>query len=263
MWMEEVLAMSSGPTEARAKALIGAGGIAWWQKDREAAGRFYEEAVSIERRLGDPGRLAEALYNHSFVVAGEDIGAAARMLEESRDLFRRAGDERGVAQTQAMLVIPEAEAGEWETVLGRLEEAVGIWRRLGDRLHLAFDLLWLAVARGRLGHREEARAAALESLDIFREVDNLTGVGIALVGLGFLATWEGRHEDAIRLAAAFASVRDRVGGPPGGFAGLMEGDPAEEARAHLPPEVADRAWAEGQALSVDQAVALARREPGA
>ncbi|HJV04300.1 MAG TPA: hypothetical protein VJ868_03475, partial [Actinomycetota bacterium] len=231
--------------------------------DREAAGGFYEEAVAIERRLGDPGRLAEALYNLSFVVAGEDIDAATRMLEESGELFRRAGDERGVAQVLAMGVIRDAEMGEWAAVLSRLEETTSIWRRLGDRLHLAFDLLWLAFAHGRLRHRQDARAAALEALDIFREVDNLTGVGITLVDLAFLANWEGRHEDAIRLAAAFEALRERVGGPPGGFAGILEGDPAEEARAHLPSEAADRAWAEGLAMSVDQAVALARGEPSA
>jgi predicted ATPase/class 3 adenylate cyclase len=262
-WLEEVLAMPSGQgaTPSRAKALLGAGGVAWWQKDREAAGRFYEEAVAIERELGDPARTAEALYNLAFVVAGEDIGSATRLLEESMDLFRRAGDERGVAQVLAMLVIPDAEAGRWDAVTAGLEEVVAIWRRAGDRVHLAFDLVWLAFSRGRLGHREAARSAALEALDLFREADNLTGIGIALVDLGFLATWEGRHEDAIRLSAAFESLRERVGGPPGGFAGILEGDPADEARAHLSDEAARRAWEEGLAMSVDEAVALAREQP--
>jgi len=264
-WLEEILAMPSGqgPTPARAKALIGAGGIAWWQRDREAAGGFYEGALAIERELGDPARIAEALYNLAFVVAGEDIGSAARLLDESLDLFRREGDERGVAQVLAMLVIRDADAGEWASVTARMEETVAIWRRVGDRLHLAFDLVWLASARGRLGHREAARSAALEALEIFREVDNLTGIGIALVDLAFLATWEGRHEDAIRLAAAFESLREHVGGPPGGFAGLLEGDPADEARAHLSEDEAQRAWDEGLAMSVDEAVALARKENGA
>jgi predicted ATPase/class 3 adenylate cyclase len=262
-WLEEVLAMPSGRTAARAKALIGAGGIAWWQKDREAAGAFYEEAVAVERELGDPARLGEALYNQAFVVAGEDIGAAARLLDESLDLFRRAGHEPGVAQVLGMLVIRDAEAGDWGTVISRLEETTGIWRRVGDRLHLAFDLVWLAFARGRVGRREDARSAALEALELFREVDNPTGIGIVFVDLAFLATWEGRHEDAIRLAGAFESLRERVGGPPGGFAGLLEGDPAEEARRHLAEDAAGRAWEEGLAMSMEEAVALARKEPEA
>ncbi len=264
-WFEEILALPSGQgsTVARAKALIGAAGIAWWQKDRESAKAFYEQALPIERELGDPGRIAEALYNLAFAVAGEDVEAAARMLDEALGLFRSAGDERGTAQVLAMLVIRDAQADRWEAVLAKLEEAVAIWRKLGDRLHLAFDSIWLAFAHGRLGHREAARAAALESLDLFLEADNQTGVGIALVDLAFLATWEGRHEEAIRLAGAFDSVKERVGGPPGGFAGLLEGDPADEARAHLSEEAAERAWNEGRAMSLDQAVALAREDSGA
>jgi predicted ATPase/class 3 adenylate cyclase len=259
-WLEEILAMPSGrePSPARAKALIGAGGLAWWQQDREAAGTFYQQALDIERELGDPARIAEALYNLSFVVAGHDLGSAARLLDESLAQFRLVDDERGVAQVQAMLVMPEAQAGKWDSVIERLDEVVAIWRRLGERLHIAFDLLWLAYAHGRAGHREEARSAGLEALELFGEVDNHTGIGITFTALAFLATWEGRHEDAIRLAAASESVKARVGGPPGAIGGLLEGDPEAEARAHLSEEAAQRAWEEGLALSVDQAVAMAR-----
>jgi predicted ATPase/class 3 adenylate cyclase len=262
-WFEEILAMPSGqpPTAARAKALIGAGGVAWWQQDREAAGGFYRQALAVERELGDPSRIAESLYNLAFVVAGDDLEAAAVLLDESLDLFRGVGDERGVAQVLTMLVMPDAQAGRWDVVIERLEEVVAIWRRLGDRLHLAFDLLWLAYAQGRAGHREEARSAGLEALELFREVDNRTGIGITLTDLAFLATWEGRHEDAIRLAGASESVRARVGGPPGAIGGLLEGDPAAEARAHLSEEAARQAWEEGLSMSLEEAIAVARQEP--
>jgi predicted ATPase/class 3 adenylate cyclase len=259
-WLGEILGMPSGrgPTPGRAKALIGAGGIAWWQQDREATGALYAEALAIERELGDPARVAEALYNLAFVVAGDDLESASRLLEESLELFRRVGDERGVAQVLTMLVMPDAQAGNWESVIDRLEEVVAIWRRMRDRLHLAFDLLWLAFAHGRVDHRKEAWSAGLEALGLFREVDNLTGIGIAFTDLAFLATWEGRHEDAIRLAGASESIKERVGGPPGAIGGLLAGDPAQEARAHLPEEAARRAWEEGRAMGVDDAVALAR-----
>jgi predicted ATPase/class 3 adenylate cyclase len=263
--LEEILAMPSGqgPTAARAKALIGAGGMAWWRQDREAAGRFYGEALAIERELGDAARTAEALYNMAFVIAGDDLEAAGRMLEESLALFRLAGDERGVAQVLPMLVMQDAQAGEWDRVIAGLEESVATWRRLGDRLHLAFDLVWLAFAYGRAGRRAEARSAGLECLELFGVADNPTGIGIALVDLAFLATWEGRHLEAIKLAAASEALRARIGGPPGAIGGLLEGEPADEARAHLPEEVAERAWEEGLAMTVDQAVALARGESGA
>jgi predicted ATPase/class 3 adenylate cyclase len=264
-WFEEILAMPGGQgrTAARAKALIGAGGIAWWQQDRETAGAHYGEALAIERALGDPVRIAEALYNYAFVVAGEDLDAAGRLLDESLDLFRGAGDERGVAQVLGMLVMRDAQAGEWDRVIASLEEVAATWRRVGDRLQLAFNLVWLAFAYGRVGRREEARSAALEALELFREADNPTGIGIAFIDLAFLATWEGRHVDALKLAGAFESLRERIGGPPGAIGGLLEGDPAAEARAHLSEDAARLAWEEGRSMSLDEALSLAREESGA
>jgi predicted ATPase/class 3 adenylate cyclase len=264
-WLGEILAMPSGQerTPARSKALTGAGGMAWWQQDRVAAGACYEEALAIERVLGDRARIAEALYNHAFVVAGDDLGSATRLLEESLDLFRAVGDERGVAQVLTMLVMPDAQAGEWETVVDRLEEVVAIWRRLGERLHLAFDLLWLAFAYGRAARLADGWGAGLEALELFRGVDNHTGIGITFTDLAFLATWEGRHDVAIRLAGASEALKARVGGPPGAIGGLLEGDPAAEARAHLSEEAARRAWDEGLSMSVEEAMALARARPPA
>src|SRR5439155_21466767 len=135
-WLEEVLGMPSGQgrTAARAKALIGAGGIAWWRQDRETAGVCYREALAIERELDDARGTAEALYNLAFYVAGDDLEEARRLLEEALDLFAGAGDERGVAQVLTLLVMPDAEAGAWDAVISRLEESVAIWRRVGERL---------------------------------------------------------------------------------------------------------------------------------
>jgi hypothetical protein len=45
-----------------------------------------------------------------------------------------------------------------------------------------------------------------------------------------------------------------------GFGGMLEGDPAEEARNHIPAADAQRAWEEGRAMSVSQALALAQRD---
>jgi hypothetical protein len=93
---------------------------------------------------------------------------------------------------------------------------------------------------------------------LFCEVDNPTGIAITIVDLSWLATWEGRHEHAMRLAGAYESLTQSAGGPPGGFAGLLEGDPTEEARPHLDEDVAQRAWEEGLAMGLDEAVTLAR-----
>ena len=260
-WLEEVLALPSGqaPTPARAKALAGAGGIAWWQEDIPAARAHYDEALTIERRLGDPARIAEALYNQAFVAGADgDFETAARLFEESRELYRQAGDEAGIARAEWMVVIRDLAAGNWDPPIATAEEAVASWRRTGDRLSLADGLVWTAVVYARAGRPTEARSAVLEALQLFRAADSPMGIVSVILSLAYLARWEARYEDALRLAGTAESLREQVGGrvPLEFLAGFL-GDPEAEARAHLSPEAAQRAFQQGRAMSVDAALALA------
>jgi Flp pilus assembly protein TadD len=119
-------------------------------------------------------------------------------------------------------------------------------------------LVWLAVVYARAGRFADARSAVLEALEVFREVDSPTGILSVVLGLSYLARWEGRHEDAVRLAGAAESLRERVGGrAPLDFLAGFIGDPEAEARAHLQEDAAQRAWEEGRTMSVEAAVALA------
>jgi tetratricopeptide (TPR) repeat protein len=259
-WLDEVLALppGQGPTPARAKALQAAGGLAWWQEDIAAARGFYEEALAIERELGDPARIAEALYNQAFVAgAVGDFDAAARLFQESLELFRRAGDESGATRALWMSVVGDMVAGDWDRPLAQAEEAVAAWRRAGDRLRLGDGLVWLAVVYARAGRPADARAAVREALELFRAVDSPMGIVSVVLGLEYLARWEDRYEDAVRLAGAAASLRERVGGraPLDFLAGFL-GDPEAEARAQLPEQAAQRAFQEGRAMSVEAALAL-------
>jgi predicted ATPase/class 3 adenylate cyclase len=255
--LEEVLALPTGrePTPARAKALAGAGGIAWWQEDIAAARGFYAEALAIERRLGDPARIADAIYNQAFVVAaGGDFEGGFRLCEESLELFRRAGDEAGVARADWMLAMRDLVAGRWDRPLAKAEEAVASWRRMGDRFRVEDGLVWLAVVYARAGRPADARSAIAEARRLAAEADSPMGMLSVLIALTYLARWEERHRDAVCLAGAADALREQVGGraPLDFLAGVL-GDPEAEARAHLPEETARRAWQEGRRAGLDAA----------
>ena len=262
-WFNEILDMPDGqkPTPARGKALTGAGGIAWWQVDHPAARDFYDEALAVAREVGNPSTIAGALYDDAFAVgAAGDLETSHRMLEESLALYRRIEDEQGVARALVVLVLPDAQAGRWDQVIARLEEAVSIWRRIGERLQLAFDLIWLAFACSRAGRRHAAHRAAVEALSIFRETDNAVGIALAFRDLAFLALMEERPREALGFAAVAESLRQKTGGgPPAGFGGMLEGDPANEARSKLTDVEADSIWEEGRSMDLELALAQARR----
>ena len=247
-------------TAARAKALIGAGGIAWWQLDHVAARRYYGEALAIERELGDPSRIAEALYNYGFTLgsAGQ-VETAMKSFEESLELFRASGNEHGVARGLTVLTMSDAKIRDWDAAIRKLEESLAIFRRLGDRLQVAFTLIWLAYASGRAHRWREARSIALEALDLFADSGNPTGIALAFGDVAFIANRQGHPEEALKLAAAAQMLRDQLGGgPPPGWGGMLEEDPAADARRQLPEEVAQRCWNEGSRMGVKDALVLAR-----
>jgi hypothetical protein len=94
----------------------------------------------------------------------------------------------------------------------------------------------------RAGHLAEARPAVLEALRLFRAVDSPVGIVSVILSLAYLARWEDRYEDALRLVGTAESLRQQIGGraPLEFLAGIL-GDPEAEARAHRSKEAAQRA----------------------
>jgi hypothetical protein len=160
-----------------------------------------------------------------------------------------------MARAEWMLVIGDLAAGRWDAPLAAAQGAVAAWRRSGERFQLGDGLVWLAVVYARAGRPADARCALREARELFREADNLMGMLSVLLGSSYLARWEERHEDALRLAGAADSLREQVGGraPLDFLAGFL-GDPEAESRARLPPDVARRAWSEGRRLELDTAL---------
>ena len=82
--------LPSEGSPARARALLGAGALAWRQSDYEASRLLLEESVVRWRELGDRRGLAEALHllGHSYFDQ-QNYEAARATFEESRSTSRR------------------------------------------------------------------------------------------------------------------------------------------------------------------------------
>jgi hypothetical protein len=124
----------------------------------------------------------------------------------------------------------------------------------------------LAVERGDL---DAARRAYAEGLVVSRPLGTPPVVVHALEGCAAAATaagGEGHAARGLRLLGAAAAVRKTSGH--GAIVGRQRSREraqrtAERARQLLGQEEADAAWAEGQAMSLEQAVAYALKdEPG-
>jgi non-specific serine/threonine protein kinase len=193
------------------------------------------------------------------VLHGDDA-EAERLFEEGLDLRRRIGDFGGISFALGALGNLARVRGDDNRARGFFEEALAVARRIGDGGDVARHLGALGHLAWRRGDHARARALLREAL--VREIETGGRVWACLFRLGLVAIAEGSAARGTRLLGAIDSfTRMRPGVyDPDEMADLHRSLAA--ARASLGETAFARAWAEGQALTREQAIAHALEEGG-
>ena len=92
-WLEAALRTGTTvPVAIGHDVLEGASEIAYWQADYPVARAWAEEALAVQRSLGQPGPIAEAITNLGRILwrQGDQAGAQA-LSSESQNLRRASG----------------------------------------------------------------------------------------------------------------------------------------------------------------------------
>jgi tetratricopeptide (TPR) repeat protein len=201
-WLAAALAQT-GPTVSaveRAKALSGAGDLAWYQGDYEGAVVLWQESLAISRELDDKPGIAWSVLSMGQVARlhGEHERANARF-EESLSLFQELGIKLGVALSLNYLGFVAADQREYERAVTRCNESLALFRELGDKRGIGFSLWTLGRVASEQGEYERAVSLLEEKLAVDRELDNRWGVAESFLHLGFVASDQGEHERAAEL----------------------------------------------------------------
>jgi predicted ATPase/class 3 adenylate cyclase len=261
-WVDQALALPSAAarTGIRAKALIAAGSLAYWQLDRRGRLTAYQDALAIFRELGDPAGVAEGTYNLAFVVSLEgNVPEAAEMFRTSRAMFEVLGDRRGMADSLFGLSVMCRLQGDIATARATAEEGLKLHQELGDLFGTHGSLHVVGRAAAEMGDLATAREVLLQTLNMEGEMGDRTGVALSLDNLADQEMRRGNAIRAMRLAGASEAIKEGVGGqaPPE----LVDiPDPRERAGRLLSKDEIGVAWDEGRAMSFEETLAYARKE---
>ena len=253
-----VLPMRAEVRALRVRAVGALGGILYWQNDFEGMRDAYEEAVEIAREVGEPGLLARALFDLSFVpsVTSQDFERQEQLLRKA--LAAAPEDDRVLrAEIGGFLgVVALFRGGDPAAVLGSaesIETLIAIHRQRGDRVSTADNLFRLAGLKLFSGDSGAAWEHLRESVALRAQAPpSPATLWSVLAGSSFLASHDGDHKRAARLLGALSRITQAAGAPPPAFL-TQFGDPEGVARAALGDEAFERAHAEGYAMTVDQA----------
>jgi len=256
--LKAVLAMPDSRQfdEERLMALEAAGGLAYWQADMIIAQGFYDESLELTRRVGDTRAIANAIYNAAWpmIVDRTALPRAKRLLEEAIPLFRELNDQGGVGRTLWGLGNVAYFGKDYSAARPPLLEAQSIFRKLDDRFMLGWSTHTLGLVAVKTDDIEDAQQYFLDALHLFIEAQDVSGITLQLDNLSVIARTKGDLVRATRLAAAAVAQQALTGTSLGGLLSYQEGRTGREG---LNEADAAKAWAEGQAMTLEEAIAYA------
>ncbi|MDQ3991564.1 MAG: tetratricopeptide repeat protein [Actinomycetota bacterium] len=261
-WLDRLLAAPGGEarTGERARALVAGADLSGWLGDLEGYMPLAAEALEIFRELHDPAGTADALeeVGAAAMVVG-DLEAARPAWAEARDLQLQLGNMHKAAESLMGLGMVDLAARDHDRARTSLEEAVRRFEELGDGFFAAFARRFLGIAERQGGDHGAARERYRTSLATFRELDSKVEMAMVLDSFADLALAEDDPERAMRLAGAADILREHSENVAPFDVWLEE--PLQRARGLLDPETADRRYAEGRAMRVDEAARYALGDP--
>jgi tetratricopeptide (TPR) repeat protein len=212
-WLDDALAATRGEASgARSRALCAAGRLAYLVGDHAHAAEYFEEALSLGRRLGDRETTADSLTSLGAIAARRnEYDQAETLLSEALDSARDMGDERATATALVELGSLANYTHDVERAMGCYEESLALVRKLGDTRGTARALLNLAALYRRRADNARARAYFEECLDLVRELHDEYGICAATSSLGALCMDERDLERAGQLLEESVIIARRLG----------------------------------------------------
>lgn len=261
-WLEELLAQSrQGETPevdalVRANALRAAGVLARQQGDVEQAQQLIEESLVLSRDLGDRAGMGTALNALGIIASSQgDYVRATGLYGESLALAREQGDRAAAALILSNLAEDATILGDYGRAAALHEEALALSRSLGWVSATGLALQGLGEVRYYQGDYARATALLRESLVYYRDTSYETYAAENLEILARVACAEGEMTRAARLLGAAAAMRDRVGAARETNKQPVYDSAVAQTRAALGDVTFSAAWAEGQAMDFEQALA--------
>jgi len=216
-----------------------------------------QEAVERARQLGDDVLLAASLRGYLLTI---DPARSLPLYTEAIACTERSGDHLTNSILHNNAGCAALTAGDVPAARAHLEAAAQAAQQIGwEDAVVSTNLGGVLRAEGALDRARLMFEAALRSSR--RNGDNRVRAD-AILGLACLAGDAGAWHRATVLHGIAQAFHDRTGIPLEEPDARHRQDSLDQARAHLGDEQMERAYAEGMALSIEQALDLALPKAG-
>ena len=258
-WLERGLDRSSAlPRRVRADALSYAGWIANFQGDYRKAVALLEANLAVSRELGDTAVYAVSLVQLGQLLAMHEGGRERldALRTEAEMLMPELADQQLVASVLSFLGIAALERNDSADVISLLEEALSLYEEFGDPYGVAFccgTMGFTALFQDDLG---QAATMFKQALGALRDLRDRIGIFYCLQGTASVSGLQGEASRAAKLWGAAEALGEAATLPvlPVIRSRYDYEEHVAAARAKLDEVTWEGAWAEGRAMSPEEAI---------
>jgi predicted ATPase/DNA-binding XRE family transcriptional regulator len=228
------------------------------RSDLAAIRHRYEDNLKLFQEVGDHWFIANTYFSIALTIRRQgDLVAARSRYESGLELFRAIGDNVSASKTIAGLGTVAFREGNYAEARLLFEEALSYYQRVHSSFEMDIPMWMLGAIAIREEDYERAKIWYTECLRFDQQMGMNTQIPECFIGFAGIATADNYFERAVRLLAA-AEVQEEVRGA------LLEDIDQDEfqrlanlLRAQLDETTFSKVWAEGHAMTLEQAVAYA------
>jgi tetratricopeptide (TPR) repeat protein len=224
----------------------------------ERAETLFSEGLALYQELGGTGGIALTLdgLGRLAYVRG-NYGQAKSLLEESLALRREVGDIAGIGFGLKTLGEVAQQQGNFESALAHYEQSLAMFRESGNKSGIMYALHNLGVVAQHQSDDEHAMTLFADALALAWDLGDKGSIALCLVGFAEVARIQKRPEGAARLFAAAETLLNVFAEHLSSAVRADYDRNLTTVRAQLDDATFAAAWAAGQALTMEQAVAEA------
>jgi tetratricopeptide (TPR) repeat protein len=249
------------PTRVRGNALSCIGNLAMRQGASEAAWSYQQENLRIGRASGDRKRIANALNSLGLVRLNQGDSEAARgLFEEALTINNDIGYRSGQSLNLNNLGIVALNQGDHDAARACYEQSIVINRELGDLSILCGTLNNLGGICQEQGDYEAARSYLSEGLVLMRHLGFKVFIANALGTFASLSHALGQWQRTVCLFTAMDRLRQQLGAPLPDYERRWVDGVLAELQTSLGQDAFSAARIEGQAMTLEQAIAYALQD---
>nr|MBA2600289.1 helix-turn-helix domain-containing protein [Actinomycetota bacterium] len=215
MWLREALSIDRDKLHAaRAKALWGAGWMAFVQGDYEEGEALSAELIQIAREHRAPLDERNGLTILGMILMGRgQFHRAMEPFARALELCWPLGPSWHLATSHLNLGMSKMHAGELKGAKQLITRARRMYQDIGDEHFEARSLGYLGYAALLAGDSRQAESLFVASLEAFRRLEDLQGIAEGLEGLAAVTASNANSQSAAtsaHLAGAAQSIRHQL-----------------------------------------------------